>query len=78
MGVKEWLVSRDSVGAGLHLELTFTSPSRLGQGREGGFVSFFWVWSKKTKQPRLESSSSPLDPTGLPSLPNFLRGEVVR
>lgn len=63
-------------------EFTFTSPSRLSKGREGGFVSFFWVWSKKTKQPRLESSPSPLDPTEIPldspSPPNFLHGAVVK
>lgn len=30
------------------------------------FVSFFPVWSKKTKPWRLESSSLPLDPTEIP------------
>lgn len=64
--------SRRSSGLGsgaFGWEFTFTSPSRLGQGKEEGFVSFFWVWSKKTKRPRLESSSSPLDPRDPVRLP---------
>lgn len=62
-------------------------PPGLSQGREGGFVSFFRVWSKKTKRPRLESSPSPLDPTEIPldshPLPTFSivqwwSGEIVK
>lgn len=78
------LGSRDSVSAGLYLEFTFTIPSMLSQGREGGFVSFFCVWSKKKKNQTAKAGIQVLtppahrDPIRLPIPPNFPHGAVVK